>query len=346
MNIRYLILPLTTRCNLSCSYCYNGDPSDPKDMSEALLDKALALVEEAGEGPFHLQLTGGEPTLVPELIALAARRARELTRPCTIGIQTNGTRLTSELADLFDEFDIQVGVSLDGPPSVQEALRGRAAQTLNGLKLLEVRGIPFRVTTVISQRNVGSLKQLVWLLAGFSQARGIGLDLLVQKGRTVNRGDVLPAEVPALRDGVRRMIEALKAVNGRRRIPLQLREWSLIEQLLPKKGEKRSFCRACRGQSIAVHPDGRLFPCGQTLGDPRFAAGAVEAPDIERLNGLLSEELASDRCRTCPLEDRCPGDCPSRIHYNRARASAQACELYRTIWETVYPEERSLESIS
>ena len=345
MNIRYLILPLTTRCNLSCSYCYNGDQVEPMDMSEAVLKKALTLVEEAGEGPFHLQITGGEPTLVPESIALAAKRARDLTRPCTIGIQTNGTRLTPELADLLVEFDIQVGLSLDGPPSIQETLRGQAAQTLNGLKLLEGRGIPFRVTTVISRQNVGSLEQLVWLLAGFSQARGIGLDLLVQKGRAVYGGDVQPVEVPALRDGMRRMIEALNAVNDRRRFPIQLRERSLIEQP-PKRGERRSFCQAYRGQGIAVHPDGRVFPCGQTLGDPRFALGTVDNLEPERFDVLQAKELASDHCSACPLDGRCPGDCPGRIHYNRGRAPETACELYRAIWGTIYPEERSLESLS
>jgi uncharacterized protein len=74
-----------------------------------------------------------------------------------------------------------VGVSLDGPPAVHEQQRGMAAETLRGLKLLEREGIPFRVTTVLTQTNVRVLDRLVLTLAGFACAGGIGLDLLVNK---------------------------------------------------------------------------------------------------------------------------------------------------------------------
>ncbi|HPA13655.1 MAG TPA: radical SAM protein [Desulfobacterales bacterium] len=335
MNIRYLILSLTTRCNLACAYCYNGEVREFMDMSEAVLDKALDLVEP-GNDPFHLQLTGGEPTLVPTLIERAVRRARGLTRPCTIGIQTNATRVTPDLVKLFKRFDVRVGVSLDGPPSIHQALRGQVAQTLSGLRILENHNFPFRVTTVVSQSNVGHLDQLVYMLAGFAQARGIGLDLLVRKGRG-GRGDTVePADVPSLRSGVRSMLWVLKAINDRRMTPLQLRELELLKKVSAARGqEQRFFCYACRGESAAVHPDGRLFPCGQTLVDARFAAGDVWKPDPERLKLLSAYRLANEQCNRCPVNGRCPGECPSRLHYNQADAPALACELYRTLWREI-----------
>ncbi len=172
-------------------------------MSAAVLDRAMDLVRD-GRGPFHLQLTGGEPTLVPQSIERAVRRARSITRPCTIGIQTNGSLLDAGLVKFFRHFGVQVGLSLDGPPAVQESLLGEAAKTFRGLQLLESHGVPFRVTTVVSGANVGHLDRLVWTLAAFGRARGLGLDLLVRKGR---------AGASALRAGVGAMMAALDAAN-------------------------------------------------------------------------------------------------------------------------------------
>jgi uncharacterized protein len=328
MNLRYLILHLTLRCNLRCVYCYHGDRPHPPDMSESVLDRALELAA-AGRGPFHLQLTGGEPSLVPALIARAARRARALARPCTIAIQTNGTGIDSELIRLIRKYDITVGVSLDGPPAIHEALRGQAARTLGGLQRLEAERVPFGVTTVVTRDNAGVLDQLVWLLAGFGMARGIGLDLLVHKGRAAPVSPVAPADGAALAGGVAAMLAAVRAVNRLRPTPLTLREQVLLDKARSGGGE---FCHAGRGQSAAVHPDGRLYPCGQTLADRRFAAGSVWRPDAEALQAPAFIRQRPQACSDCPLQGRCPGDCPSRRHYNRTAVPEPACNLYRALW--------------
>ena len=80
---QYLILMLTNRCNLSCSYCYlgrhkkradlvHGTAHDivndtGMDMSKTTIDQALTLVDK-DQKSLHVQLTGGEPFLVPHLV--------------------------------------------------------------------------------------------------------------------------------------------------------------------------------------------------------------------------------------------------------------------------------------
>ena len=333
-SINYLILVLTSRCNLHCTYCYHGDPGERQDMSITTLDQAFALAA-SGSGPLHIQLTGGEPTLVPELIEAAAQRAVPMSRACTLGILTNGTCLDERVIALCKRYRLQVGVSLDGPPAIQEQLRGKAAATLRGLQLLESYGVPFRVTTVVSNRNVDYLDRLAWLLAGFRQALGLGLDLLVVKGKARDAAALAPAEPGALIRGVTVLAKTLHEINHRRENPLQLRELELVKRMLGSgkrvENRARSFCYAQQGASLAVHPDGRLFPCGQSLGDPRFAAGSVaQTGPMPLFPQQTLAELAAD-CRTCPLENRCPGDCPSRLHYNRACNPLLACDLYRTL---------------
>jgi uncharacterized protein len=78
MALRMLILALTTRCNLSCEYCYLGAAPAGTDMPPATMEKALEMI--APGQPCHVQLTGGEPTLVPDLIEQAAVLLRQKSR--------------------------------------------------------------------------------------------------------------------------------------------------------------------------------------------------------------------------------------------------------------------------
>jgi uncharacterized protein len=324
------------RCNLQCRYCYNGEPSTAEDMPESVIERAISL---AGDGakPFHLQLTGGEPTLVPALIEYAAVLAHQTGWCASIGIQTNATSLTPGLLDLIRNYNIEVGVSLDGPPSIHQRQRGMAAETLRGLHLLETAGIPFRVTTVVTQANAVALGALVLTLAGLAYARGIGLDLLVNKGRAENRGRVSPPGRHALAKGLHGMLSTLDAVNARRSNPIRLRERDLV--ISAKKKEKSVFCHACRAESMAVQPDGSIFPCGQTMGDAQFAAGTVWAPQLDNLKSLSNDKPQNALCSSCALESTCPGDCPGRLHYNRHENPSLACDFYQTLWQLIKGDE-------
>lgn len=329
--INYLILALTTRCNLRCRYCYHGDPQGRRDMDPSILERAFARVA-SGSGPLHIQLTGGEPCLAPHLIEAACERARHLSRPYTMGLQSNGTCLTPQVIDLIRTYGLQVGISLDGSPKTQQSLRGQAAETLRGLILLESEQIPFRVTTVVSGENVGQLDRLAWLLSAFRQARGIGLDLLVNKG---SAGSVdhapIAATAEALKGGLCSLTKALAAINAQRETPLRLREWDLVRRMLrrDRRMDPRNFCQAAQGASLAVHPDGRWFPCNQTLGDERFVIDS----ESDHCSVLLSAKLSTfgQDCGECPLSGCCPNDCPSRLLYNPPAVRTLACTLYQTL---------------
>ena len=321
MNIRYLILVLTTRCNLSCTYCYNGDQAG-EDMPPEIIGRAVSLAAEE-QSPLHIQITGGEPTLVPELMTQVVKQAERLSRPVRLAVQTNGTLLGPDILRFFRNHNIHLGLSLDGPREVNQHLRGGTVAVLQAMPLLESLGVPFNVTAVVTAENVGHLERLPLLLAGFSQARGFGLDLLVSKGR----GLAQPAGIEALISNVKKLKTMLAAVNRRRSHPLLWREQELLKNRPRTPGV---FCHACRAESLAVHPDGRCFPCGQTLGTPELCLGYV--------GGLFSLEtpltdltLTGEHCQGCRLKGRCPGECPSRLYYNRSQVIEQACALYRTL---------------
>ncbi len=322
-DIRYLILALTSRCNLSCRYCYMRAGKEGDDMGDAVLERALKLINH--DQPCHIQITGGEPTLLPNKIARLAELSRMLPVKPRLAIQTNATLLTKKLGELFKEYEFQVGVSLDGPPAIHDRGRSRAAASLRGLKILESMAVPFRVTTVVSHDNVLSLYKVALLLAGFTNSRGLGLDLLINKGRAAD--GYQPPAAAELRQGVSRLLNTLKVINRRRPRPLRLRELDL----LTGNTSGQPFCRAAAAQSLAVTPKGCLYPCGQTMGDPYFAMGTIERPDFSKKPPLTGIKLKSTTCQTCPLLKNCPGECPSRLHYNGENKNPLICAMYMAL---------------
>jgi MoaA/NifB/PqqE/SkfB family radical SAM enzyme len=98
------------RCNLSCAYCTEFDKtSDPIPFSilEAQLRKLRNL------GTFGISLTGGEPTLHPDLPRLI-RKCREL-RFFRTGMITNGFFLKPELINELNDAGLkEMQISIDG----------------------------------------------------------------------------------------------------------------------------------------------------------------------------------------------------------------------------------------
>ncbi len=338
--VRYLILWLTTACNLDCRYCYRKEVQSFV-MSRDTAEKALSLAASSGM-PFHVQLAGGEPTLQPDLVEFVGSTVRAAEWPATIAVQTNATLIDRHFIEICQRFRIEVGVSVDGPPEVQEELRGGAGKTFGGMTLLEEARMPVRVTTVLSSANVGRLYDLAITLARFSNIRGVGFDPLVLSGRAAGVVDLLPSP-ESVASGTRDFLEAMERINKVYRAQLQWRELEAVRKALSTGSSPHHYCHACTGESLGVHPDGTVYPCGQAIGDPAMKAGTVENVNWDLLGGFFQGKQLSGSCAACLLNGRCPGDCPSRLHYNGASSTAM-CIIYGCIAEMLTAEEKVTDS--
>jgi uncharacterized protein len=191
---------------------------------------------------------------------------------------------------------------------------------------------------VLSAANVERLAELALSLAAFPNVEGIGLDPVVYKGRA--NPEMTPAPSgESLRYGIRGLLSTLKRINELRAAPIRWREQDAVRRALSGNAAPKAYCHACLGESLAVHPDGSVYPCGQTVGDPSMAAGSVESIDLPKLHHVYRDLRLQGPCRECPLEGRCPGDCPSRLVYNNGVSSQTMCLIYRTIAEDAAMEE-------
>lgn len=329
--IRYLVLWLTGACNLRCRYCYRKADT-ALVMSKGVIRKALTLAAVSGL-PFHVQLSGGEAMLEPDLVEFVGKTVRDAGWPATVAVQTNGTLMSESLIRMCRRYAIRIGVSVDGPPDLQEKVRGKAKDLFNGLGLLEKMGEPVRITAVLSSFNAHRLEDLVLTLARFNNVTGIGLDPLVLTGAAQGAFDLQP-EAEAVRTGVRQMAEAVTWVNGRNKRNIVWREMDLVGRTLSHEEPVRPYCHACSGESLAVGPGGEAYPCAQTIGDRAMTVGTVQDINWKRLTACYKDVVGmTGECMTCSLAGRCPGDCLSRLYYNAGKVPSVMCVVYRAIAE-------------
>ena len=313
--VRYLVLWLTTACNLRCTYCYRGDQPG-QTMSVEVARTALNLAAASGL-PFHVQLAGGEPTLEPELMEAIGKIIREAGWSATLAVQTNGTLIDKHLVDMCQRSSIAFGISLDGPPELHERIRGNSAATFRGLALLDRARIPVHVTAVLSALNVMHLDRLIMALACFANVQGVALDPVVLKGNALlsdehrsaagSQATAFNSVIPSESDvqaGIHTMLFTLNRIN-RMRFPSHSLEGIRCRNQSPEPRSKARELLSCvqRGKPgcapgrhrVPVRPDRRRphhvewnrGPCG--LGATAWHVPGN--PAAWRLSGVSSTEL-------------------------------------------------------
>jgi uncharacterized protein len=134
--ITQLLVKVATRCNIDCSYCYwFRDASvynKPKLMSADVLHRLMQRIEEhVGRHAlvdFPIILHGGEPLLwgVENFHRFAKGCADISSRTgCEIpvAVTTNGILIDDEWLDCFEERNISVAISIDGPAHIHDIRR-------------------------------------------------------------------------------------------------------------------------------------------------------------------------------------------------------------------------------
>ncbi|MGW1228100.1 radical SAM/SPASM protein FxsBH, inactivated beta-hydroxylase extension form [Streptomyces sp. NPDC002530] len=145
---REVVLKVHSRCDLACDHCYVYEHADqswrtrPKTISDEVICRtARRLAEHAKTHALpsvSVILHGGEPLLAGP--ARLRTVCEELTAAfdgvaaLDLRIHTNGLQLSPRYLDLFCEYDVKVGISLDGDRAANDRHRrfadGRSSHPL------------------------------------------------------------------------------------------------------------------------------------------------------------------------------------------------------------------------
>jgi MoaA/NifB/PqqE/SkfB family radical SAM enzyme len=157
----FLILSITSRCNLSCAGCYAAAVGTLERKSSTGctgLKQSLdwnqwhdIIRDASDQGVFGFIIAGGEPFLFRGLLQLCdAFKSRFFI------ILTNGTALsTNDYQSLRKKRNVAVIVSVEGDESTTDARRGVGVhrQALETLSKLNSIGVPIGISVTITRRN-------------------------------------------------------------------------------------------------------------------------------------------------------------------------------------------------
>ena len=184
------ILEVNETCNLTCPVCFADSSPDRLGQRsfaecEAMLD---ALVASEGE-PDLLQISGGEPTLHPQILdILRAAKARPIRH---LMLNTNGLRIArdpafvAELASLGPGFEVYLQFdSLS--PEVLKTIRGADLTRIRqqALENLEAAGISTTLVAVVKRGlNDHEVGAIIDHALGWSCVRGVTFQPIQDAGR-------------------------------------------------------------------------------------------------------------------------------------------------------------------
>ncbi len=108
-------------CNLKCPFCHNWKTAEWQGCVELPVDKFKEELKDASDFVDMLHLTGGEPTLQPELVKLMASTSRE------VGVQFSlNTNCTTKQALELIEIADHVATDIKMPYEVLYGINGNS----------------------------------------------------------------------------------------------------------------------------------------------------------------------------------------------------------------------------
>ena len=162
------VLPNNT-CNFSCSYCYSAAGRNRSVLSLKKLFAAIKYFIISKPKGFDKPLSisfmgGGEPMLswdnVKAGICFSESLAEERGVQLNISVITNGSIVNQECIDFFLQHNINISVSFEILPEVQNAQRRNFDLVRQNLQTLYMADIPLQLNATITPLNVSRMSEM------------------------------------------------------------------------------------------------------------------------------------------------------------------------------------------
>jgi AdoMet-dependent heme synthase len=305
---------LTERCNLHCRHCYqSGRPEDELSLAEKrdLLEEIAEMLagwEECNGIRFTptFNITGGEPLISPDLFIVMAEIAR---LGYDQSLLTNGTLVTPETAARLAALRVAgVQVSIEGPPEVHDAIRGKGsyAAAVAGVRHLLKSGLKVTLNATLSRLNAPYLDDMLRIAAELGVQR-LGLTRLVPygHGRDISGEMLSPDEVRKLYEAAfAAALPGLKVVTGD----------PVAAQLSDDRARVPGSppCGGCAAgvSGLTITADGTILPCRRLpvpIGNVRTDSLREVWATSDVLSRLREQGLYNGKCATCGRWSVCRG---------------------------------------
>ena len=177
-NVTYLRVSVTDRCDFRCTYCMSENMTFLPKRDVLSFEELSEIVGRfIQRGVTKVRLTGGEPLVRRDIMALIARLSKYLDgeQLKELTLTTNGSQLARYASQLVNNGVRRVNVSLDTLEEDKFARitrRGRLKQVLAGIDAADAAGLNIKIN-MVAMRGFNDMEiepMMVW-------AHGRGFDL-------------------------------------------------------------------------------------------------------------------------------------------------------------------------
>jgi len=351
-----LVMNVTSKCNLACTYCYEyGEDRiveasrKPRFMNEETARQSVDFMfAESGDSPVvHLTFFGGETLLnfkvLRSALAYAKDRAVTLGKTVDTSLTTNATLLREEIIDWIVENDVGVTVSMDGGREQQDKFRvfsngmGSYDVVLPNIRMLlerhRRRPVGARVTLTKQNLDVESIYRHLRDEIGFWEVGFAPVTTSWQRDYAIQEDgfEAMLGQFQRLAD------EFLQyALAGRHHGFSNVRD--TLEEI--HKGMSKAYpCGAGLGL-MGVATDGDVALCHRFAGSDSHKIGSVtEGVDRTKQDDFLTKHHIANKtdCSTCWARPLCAGGCYHEAHTrygSSERPNLHYCEWIRRWTDT------------
>lgn len=304
-----MLAELTHRCPLQCVYCSNPLELLKADK-ELSTDAWLALFEEAADlGVLQIHLSGGEPTLRPDLEQFVSCLSRRgvYTNLITAGVGIAEGRLERLRDAGLDHLQLSIQGARAATTEKIGNHRGAQEKKLEVARKVVELGLPLTINAPIHRHNIEEVPAFIDLALSLGAQRLEIANVQYAGWALLNRNALMPD-----RQTVERQVEIVEEAQWR------LQGILAIDFVAPDYFAV--YPKPCMGgwarDAFMVAPDGKVLPCHAaatipTLHFERF--GEASLTDIwvhsEAFNAFRGDDWMLEPCRSCDRKEIDWGGC-------------------------------------
>lgn len=303
---------LTDRCNLRCNFCLSKSDPGIRENELGAEQRARIFDDLLDCKVMKVNLSGGEPLLIPETLGYVKRLAE---RQIFTVLTTNGTLLDrGSVRQLAQKGLNRIQISIHGSrPEINDPIMGGEAfdRIIQALAWIRETGLALHIKITLTRQNIHDLPRLIETLVPFGPSL-INASEVTATGRGFLNYDLLRPSIEELskaRDNVE--------VFNQRGLPLSFRSHSLHFQ----ETGRPSTCTIGdpTAATCLILPDGNMTPCTPAyiwgLSNHVLEHGVRGAWERLPLYAqFLQPERLQGHCRSCKDLHECKGGCRAEAY--------------------------------
>ncbi len=318
-SLKLMYIITTDQCNFRCRYCFIEGNYINKKRDILKWSTAKKWINYFYK---HIETNeptaifyGGEPLLNPEVVIKSIKLIRKWDKKLgintRIGINTNGSVFSKELAKIFKKYNVTLAISLDGPPELHNSMRinkgdiGTFDMVKKNIERYHKAGVEISLSITISEHNYHFLPHIArWVIDNFPFIKSVGfnppLDSLMFKNN-IDYEEIMFNMYNAYR--IFRYNKVYEDRIMRRIIPI-IKEFPYLKD-----------CAGC-GNQIVLAPNGSIGSCHAFLGTKKFFINVKDVNNFDFKKESIFvmwnkiTPVNKNECALCSFQLICGNACP------------------------------------